>query len=209
MRDTIFIDALGTMLWMDAPWNRAPAELTEGVDADRVREAFIAEITYYRAHIADGRDPDSLADLRRRCADVLGRGLGRPVSVEQMMATLHFEPFDDVRPALRRLRERGVQLICVSNWDCSLGEVLARVGLADLLDGVVTSASAGTAKPDPAIFDPALELAGCERTDAIHVGDTAEDVEAAVAAGLPVLRIDRSGGGDIDSLRQISDHLAR
>jgi putative hydrolase of the HAD superfamily len=86
--------------------------------------------------------------------------------------------------------------------------VLERTGLGGLLDGVVTSASAGARKPDPAIFAPALELAGCDPEEALHVGDTPEeDVDAARAAGIRVLLVDRDGGGDIASLAEIEEHL--
>ena len=44
----------------------------------------------------------------------------------------------------------------------SLEDWLAPSGLLELVDGVVTSAVAGAAKPDPAIFGRALELLGTE-----------------------------------------------
>jgi putative hydrolase of the HAD superfamily len=165
-------------------------------------------MSYYRAHAQEGTDPNSLADLRRRCADVLGRELGRGVSVEQMMSAIRFRAFDDAAPALADLRARGQRLVCVSNWDVSLEEVLDRVGIGGLLDGVVTSAAAGASKPDPAIFAPALRIAGCAPGEALHVGDTpAEDVAGARAAGIRSLWLDRKGGGDIVALTEIAQNL--
>ena len=71
----------------------------------------------------------------------------------------------------------------VSNWDFSLHERLSETGLTPLLDGAIACAEAGAAKPDPAIFERALALAGTR--DAWHVGDTPEaDLEGARAAGL-------------------------
>src|SRR5215210_4414176 len=116
-----------------------------------------AEMSYYRDHSHEGRDAASLADLRRRCASLLSEELGREVVVETMMAAIRFRPFPDAAPALAELRELGLRLVCVSNWDVSLPHVLARCGLAEALDGVVTSAEVGVRKPDPAIFAPALE----------------------------------------------------
>jgi putative hydrolase of the HAD superfamily len=112
-------------------------------------------------------------------------------------------------PALTALRRRGLRLICVSNWDFTLPEVLERCGLAPALDGVVTSAGSGARKPDPAIFAAALALAGCSPAEALHVGDTpGEDIDGARAAGVRSLLIDRDGGGQIASLAEIEDHLA-
>jgi putative hydrolase of the HAD superfamily len=205
----VLLDALGTLVWLEPPWERIDPAAVEGIDPERVRAGFLAEIAYYTEHIQDGGDPASLADLRRRCAELLSRELGREIGVETMMAAIRFRPFDDVAPALRGLRERDLRLICVSNWDCSLPEVLERVGLAPLLDGVVSSASSGARKPDPAIFAAGLELAGCTAAEALHVGDSDDDVTGARAAEIDVLRIDRSGGGDIASLAEIEEHLRR
>ena len=203
----VLLDALGTLVELDPPW----PHLAEALDAeadDRLIRAVRAEMRYYREHSHEGRDAGSLAELRARCAEVLSRELGREVSVETMMAAIRFRAFDDAAPALAELRALGLKLVCVSNWDVSLPEVLARCGLEGALDGTVTSAEAGSRKPDPAIFQPALRLAGCSAAEALYVGDTpAEDVEGARAAGIPALLIDRGGGADIDSLACIRHHL--
>src|SRR5262249_17301629 len=115
----------------------------------------------------------------------------------------------DAVPALSALRDRGLRLITVSNWDCSLPRVLESCGLDGMLDGTVTSAEAGARKPDPAIFAAALELAGVGPGEAVHVGDTPdEDVAGAQAAGIRPLLIDRDGGnGHIPSLQELGQHL--
>jgi putative hydrolase of the HAD superfamily len=210
MRRAVFIDALGTLLWMAPPWKHLPADAAAGLPEERIRSAFLAEIAYYMPRSSGGRDAASLAELRRRCAVVLSRELDREIDVETMMAAIRFHPFDDALPALRALRERGLRLVCVSNWDCSLSAVLDRAGIATLLDGVVSSAESGARKPDPAIFAPALEIARCGPGEALHVGDTDDDVAAAREAGIAALRIDRSGAGEestIASLAEIGEHL--
>ena len=57
-----------------------------------------------------------------------------------MMSAIRFRAFPDAAPALAELRGLGLKLVCVSNWDVSLPEVLERCGLDGALDGVVTSA---------------------------------------------------------------------
>src|SRR3954468_17316789 len=112
----VLLDGMGTLIRLLPPW---PA-LSE--------EAFRAEAAYYVRHHLEGRDADSLADLRRRCAEVAG------VSVEELMAAIRFEAFEDAAPALRELRARGLRLVVVSNWDYSLRDVLAGIGLLELVD---------------------------------------------------------------------------
>ena len=199
----VLLDALGTLVRLEPPWDHLDGEPSEPLE-----RAFRAEMSYYREHSDEGRDPDSLAALRRRCAAILSAQLGREVAVEEMMAAIRFRAYRDAAPALAELRALGVQLVCVSNWDYSLPDVLARVGLADELDGVVTSAAVGARKPDPRLFEAALEVAGSAADEALHVGDTpTEDVEGAKAAGIRALLIDRDGGGDIESLHAIRHHL--
>ena len=202
----VFLDALGTMVELEPPWIGLREAIGEGVSDERLVAAVKAEMAYYKDHSHEGRDPESLADLRRRCAELLSRELGAEVGVDTLVESIRFAPFADASPALDRLRSRGVKLVCVSNWDCSLGAVLERCGLAHLLDGAVSSAEAGARKPDPAIFAPALELAGCEPGEALHVGDTREeDLDAADAAGIRALLIDRDGGGDVSSLEEVAE----
>lgn len=198
----LLIDALGTLLRLDPVPPRLRDALARrgvvisGEDAER---AFRAEVAYYLRHHLEAGDPVSLAELRERCARVMADELRVEVPVEAMLEAIRFSRYDDARPALEELRATrpGLRIVVVSNWDSSLGEVLERSGLAQLVDHVVSSAEAGAAKPDPAIFRVALELAGVEAHEALHVGDSVEgDLEGARAAGVRAVLLDRTGGGD-------------
>jgi putative hydrolase of the HAD superfamily len=208
MTRAVFLDALGTLVELEPPWvslrERIPAEVSD----ERLVAAVRAEMDYYREHAHEGRDPDSLADLRERCATLISCELEVEVSAEQLVESVRMSAYPDAVTALSALRGRGLRLVAVSNWDCSLGTVLARCGLVELLDGAISSAEAGAPKPDPAIFASALELVGCEPAEALHVGETKEeDVVGARAAGIRALLLDRGGGGDISSLAEIEEHL--
>ena len=204
----MFLDALGTLVELEPPWAHLAGALDMDPGDERLIAAVRVEMGYYRDHAHEGVDAASLGRLRDRCAVLLSRELGRRVEVETMMDAIRFRAFDDATPALAALRGRGLRLVCVSNWDVSLDEVLERCGLAGALDGVVSSAGAGARKPDPAIFSAALELAGCAAEETLHVGDTeAEDVAGARAAGIRSLLLDREGTGELASLIEIEEHL--
>lgn len=100
--------------------------------------------------------------------------------------------YPDVLDTLETLRQRGLRLGVVSNWDERLPRLLERLGLAPFFDVVVTSSSVGVEKPNPRIFRHCLEHLGVEPEHALHVGDAPiDDVEGAMAAGMQAQRIDR------------------
>ena len=103
---------------------------------------------------------------------------------ESFVAALEFAPVPGAVETLRRLREHGVTLAVVANWDCALREHLVRLGLDPLFAAVVTSAEAGMPKPDPAPFRLALTRLAIEPTRALHVGDEPADEAGAHAAGM-------------------------
>ena len=79
------------------------------------------------------------------------------------------------------------------------------MGLAALLDAVVTSASVGVRKPGVAIFERALALAGARPDEAVHVGDSVEDdVAGARAAGIEPVLVRRDGGAGPPGVRTIA-----
>jgi len=200
----VLVDGMGTLLRLVPP---APALARAlGIDEPTAERAFRAEVAYYLEHQLEGSDTAALADLRARCATVLAAaaGVDPDRALDALMRSLHFEAFPDAAPALAELRSRGLRLVAVSNWDCSLPDVLERIGLRGQLDAVVTSAVVGASKPDARIFESALAAAGCAAAEALHVGDSREhDIEGARAAGIRALLIDRAGAGDLRSLGEL------
>lgn len=207
-RQALLIDGLGTLVSLAPPAPALSLQLSARfgieVSEQEAGRALGAEITFYRAHMGLGRDRDSLSALRRRCAEVMRQALPpserlAALSVEALtdtlLSALRFDAYPDARPALIRARQAGaggVRIIVVSNWDVSLADVLERVGLAPLVDGVVTSAAVGAAKPAPAIFAHALGLAGVTAEHAVHVGDSLdEDVRGALACGIRAVLVRR------------------
>jgi putative hydrolase of the HAD superfamily len=205
------LDALGTLVELERPWPHLVAELgARGatVSEDEAKRAMLAEMAYYKANHDDASDVAGLEDLRRRCAEVVRGELGVDLPVAEveaaMLAAIRFRPYPEVPGVLRALRDRGTRLVVVSNWDVSLHGVLEQTGLAPLIDAVVTSAEFGAAKPDPAIFAHALELAGARAKDAVHAGDDVEaDVHGARAAGIEPVLVARDGEPGPDGVRRI------
>ena len=213
----VLLDALGTLVQLEPPAPRLRRLLRESgfeVNEEHALAGFTAEIAYYLDHHLGGSDPERLERLRDRCAEEMRRalaipGLDRATARRAMLGSLEFTAYPDVVPALGELRTLGLKLVVASNWDCSLPEWLARARVLELVDGVVTSAEVGAAKPSPRVFVRALALAGVEPAEALHVGDKVDnDLEGAAAAGVRGVLLQREGAAPagveaIGSLREL------
>jgi putative hydrolase of the HAD superfamily len=189
--DAVTVDAMGTLVELDEPAPRLRRSLAErGVERelDEVAAAFQAEVAYYLPRTLEGKDDESLADLGRRCTGVFLEharvDLDPAEFAPAFLAAIVFRPLEGAASALVRLRQAGLVLACVSNWDVSLAEHLERARLAGSFTEIVSSAAAGSAKPDPEVFLVALERLGVPPGRALHIGDGKGDAQGAAAAGL-------------------------
>ena len=187
-------DVLGTLVELEspAPALREEIERRTGMDVgeERADAAFAAEIGYYLAHHLEGRDMEAVEGLRDRCAEEIRRTLAsrRTRPRDGPRGDARRAPLPRVpgcaaaaagAPRARRARRCREQLGRLAP------EALERTGLAPYLDGAVSSAVVGAAKPDPAVFTAALERRRCEPGEAFHVGDSPDgDVEGALAVGV-------------------------
>jgi putative hydrolase of the HAD superfamily len=200
--DAVTFDAMGTILTLVDPVPRLQRALRHhhGVEVslDRCHVAMQAEIRHYRAISHRASTREALAAVRLECAGVLASalqvGLDAGALLPCLTDAIAFEAYPDTAGVMERLRASGLAIGVVSNWDVSLHDVLARLGLAPLVDAVVTSAEAGSSKPDAAIFERAGELLDARPHRMLHVGDDAEgDVDGARAAHLHAVHLVREG----------------
>ena len=129
-------------------------------------------------------------------------------------------PYDGVVAGLDKLKEMGFRLACVTNKAAAFTLPL----LADLkLDGyfelVVSGDSLPRKKPDPLPLTHACDFFGITPDQGILIGDSANDVKAAIAAGMPVICVNYGYNqgvdlttlqtqGVIDSLDILDQHLS-
>ena len=212
----VLLDALGTLVELQPPGPRLQRLLRESgfeVSEEQARAGFMAEIAFYLEHHLEGSDCERLERLRDRCAEEMRRALQLPdldhaTARRAMLGALEFRPYVDVLPTLAELRERGLTVVIASNWDCSLSDWLGPPGIVELVDGVVTSAEVGAAKPNTRVFERALGIAGVEPGEALHVGDKIDnDVEGARAAGVRAILLQREGDPppDVESISSLRE----
>ncbi len=103
--------------------------------------------------------------------------------------------------ALRVLERRGTPIVVVSNSGGEVENELALAGVCQVGSGpgvrvmrVVDSSVVGARKPDPAIFEIALETLGLAPADVVHIGDSVRfDVNGARAARIRPIHLDPFG----------------
>lgn len=119
------------------------------------------------------------------------------------------------RTGLTALAGTGLPLAVVSNSDGSVADQLRALGLCQVGPGpgtpvaaIVDSAVVGVAKPDPAVFAPALDTLGLPPDACWYVGDTVTyDVAGARSAGLVPVHLDPFSACGAADHRHVADLL--
>lgn len=100
--------------------------------------------------------------------------------------------FDDALPCLTSLQNAGFRLGLISNFEGWLQEMLTEMEVGHLFEVSVISGFEGMEKPDRGLYDLALERAGVDGRDAVHIGDSPKmDVEPAREVGMTGVLLDR------------------
>jgi HAD superfamily hydrolase (TIGR01549 family) len=100
------------------------------------------------------------------------------------------------------------RLALISNFDHPphARRILSEAGLDHCFETIVISGEVGIKKPDPKIFQIALETTGLRADEVVYVGDTQEDVDGAIAAGIRPILIARP---EEPNQRRILDYTRR
>jgi HAD superfamily hydrolase (TIGR01509 family) len=103
-------------------------------------------------------------------------------------------PFHGSRMLVDMLRSRGLVCVAVSSSsEADIQDLLRAAGVADLMHEVICADDADASKPDPDLVQVALDRLGIFADEAVMLGDTPYDVEAAHKAGVMTIAL-RCGG---------------
>ncbi|MCU1452618.1 MAG: hypothetical protein JWN46_764 [Acidimicrobiales bacterium] len=217
--DVIFLDAGGVLV------SPHPGLIVERFAAAglAVDPALLFEAHYRGVHAIDDAQaaPEEFADYHEayvRACELADHELGDAVLALQGLwgqSALWSQPLPWAAEGLAALAATGLPIVIVSNADGTVAELLAEAGVCQVGDGpgvpvahIVDSTVVGVAKPDPRIFEIALDLVGIAPERAIHVGDAYQyDVRGARAAGVHPVLVDPLGiRTDVDCDRVASLH---
>ena len=112
--------------------------------------------------------------------------------LQELYRGMTFVLFDDVLSTMKTLGEQNLTLGLLTNLQRDIDPICEKLGVRAYLDFTVTSAEAGADKPEPPIFLLALERAGVNASETVHVGDQYKlDVVGARGVGISPILIDR------------------
>ena len=204
-----FFDAAGTLFESREPIGRSYARIAREFGLDLSEDVVAA--SFRRAFgeapgLAFGRGlrPDELRRLERhwwrdRVAETFAP-LGKFPDFDAYFDALfsyfanpdHWRSDLEAAPMLQRLKDDGLKLGVISNFDYRLYRILDGFDLTRFFDSITISSEAGFAKPRPEVFDAALARAGVTVREAMHVGDSEHlDFAPAAALGFAAVLIDR------------------
>ena len=199
--ETIFLDAGGVVVFPN--WVRVSEALARrGVDVSA--ERLVAADPYAKYKLDIGDTISTTTDQSRGWLyfNLVLTHAGVPLTASTEAALKDLDAYHavhnvweavpaEVVPALERLRAMSLKIVIVSNANGTLHDMFARLGLADRVDVLFDSHRERVEKPDPRLFEIALDRSGARAATTIHVGDLYHvDVVGARAAGLRAVLID-------------------
>lgn len=237
--NVVFFDLGSTLIYSKDPWppiyERADHEMLQALlrvgiplDAGSFSSEFDTFLDSYYAMRGDGAVEtttfSALHDLLEQKgfqnipSEVIRASLDAMYAVTQKNWYLE----SDAIPTLEKLRSQGYRLGMISNTsdDPNVQQIIDRDGLRPYFESIVTSAGCGIRKPDPGIFQIALDHFAIPPQQAVMVGDSPEaDILGANRMGIYSIwitrRVDVHGEGELDiqpqavitSLTQLPDLL--
>jgi HAD superfamily hydrolase (TIGR01509 family) len=155
------------------------------------------EVAYYTIRPLIGKGGDKLLEEAVGIAEQSEEGRVISNQRRSRFAEAYLQslkPTAGARALLHRLRGNGFRLIvATSAGNEELRSLLQQAGVGDLIENAVSANDVTRSKPDPDIVLAALGKAGLRADEAIMLGDTPYDIQAAISAGVPTIAL-RCGG---------------
>ena len=210
MIKAVFFDWFNTLARFDPPreelYSQVLGEFGIGVSPQKLMPGVFAADDYWfeenaRSAVRD-RSPEEQKEVSIHYQQILLAEVGISASRElllkvvkrlrELFSGMTFALFDDVLTVLPRLKQRGLILGLLTNLDRDMVPICNKLGLEPHIDFTITSGEVGVDKPNPLIFLAALEQAGVNAAETIHVGDQYKvDVIGARGVGIAPILMDR------------------
>lgn len=180
---TIIFDYGGVLMRTADPTPRCELEQQLGLPPGGASKLVFESLLWDEVQLGRIGGAEFWADVGQRL------GVGAEALAEFRRAFWTGDRLDEELVALiRHLRGAGYRTVLLSNAPTSLSRHLEQLGIADVFDVIVISGCEGLMKPDPAIFELALERLGVRAEEAVFVDDFRVNVATARQVGLHAVR---------------------
>lgn len=145
---------------------------------------------FYREHITGRVTKEIVADLLPDFSAEEGRELieSKEADFRERAGTL--EPLPGLLDFVQKGREKEMKIALVTNAPKENAfTVLQVLGLDDAFDPVILADEVGSGKPDPALYNAALQALDVSAKEAVAFEDSASGIASSVAAGIPTVGI--------------------
>jgi len=206
--EAVFFDAGETLLSPQPSWSELSAKILNErghhVSVEQMREAWRHGGQHFLRAAEEGRTfstshGESHAFWTTLYADMLSFLRIADEGAPQVLYETFSDPstyalFPDAVPTVEEFRSRGLKVGVISNFEGWLKTLLDHLEIRELFDVIAISGDLGWEKPDARIFEWAMNEAGVEPGNSLHVGDSPNfDAQPAHDLGMVGVLLDRHG----------------
>jgi len=209
MMHTVFFDAGGTLI----TGTTTLTLLAQRLDHQRKDEIFEFMRQNFMRLYLDENPPQfyTIKELLTLCASLAVRHFHLPdidYDIVGYYRRTHLQNdrlYDDTLPTLKRLREKGIRLILISDADADvLLEQLEIFGISEYFDGKIISSQTCSYKPSDKTVKEALRYCHEPLSGILLVGDTVVDIKTAQKMGVKSALISRTNDFKLDTHYKIA-----
>ncbi|MHA1916004.1 MAG: HAD family hydrolase [Promethearchaeota archaeon] len=124
----------------------------------------------------------------------------RETAMDTINSWQKYVPLDPTAISILETLKQSKKLALISNFDHPphVYSILSDLNLKAYFDSIIISSEVGVKKPNPLIFSFALEQTRLNSNEVCYIGDTKEDMEAAIKANIYPILIQRNRSSEYE-----------
>lgn len=214
---TIFRPATGDWMMPVKALEYINPQILQSIPQVKLNEAISKANEYLKNEIVLSEDEelDKRINFYRTIAEMLpeiniSKEQADNIAYDRVYNDSNYIFFDDVKVTLQGLKEK-YKIGVISDTDPSIKRVLKNAGIYDYFDNMTLSYELGISKPNPKMFEYALDLMKIPAVETVFVDDYEINLDSASAMDIqPILMISRPNSKESNkypNIRKLSDLL--
>lgn len=193
--ETITFDSFTTLVDVDTSTVRALAEYVD--DPEPIADLWRFRAVEYRMVSTFTDVYETYEETTRDALEYALAAFGHRLSddeTDEIVSVFHeLDVYEDVRPGMERLVDRGYELYVLSNGNPAvLDSMIERADIDDLIETTISADEIQTYKPDREIYEYAAVRVNTPVENVAHVATPWYDIYGAMHAGNQAIWLDRN-----------------